>query len=140
MSEKSHHELFVFVQYESPSHELWKKGFDRAPDLLQLLEGDVLELVWARPEASGFYVVAEDRTPSETAGVAVHVGWLDGLEDGGSVVIFGHLSPPLEIALELLGESDCARPGCRRGDKVVEFSKVKPRHSNCEEQELRLSC
>ncbi len=62
---------------------------------------------------SGFYAVVEDSTPSETVGVAVHVRELDGLEDGGAVVLFRHRSPPLEIALELLGESDDARPRSR---------------------------
>ena len=61
-----------------------------------------MELVWARLEASGFFGFVEDRTSSKAVGVAVHVRGLDGLEDGGSVVLFGHLSPPLEIALELL--------------------------------------
>ncbi len=70
----------------------------------------------------------------------MQVGGLDGLEDGGVVVLFGHRSPPLEISLELLGESDGARPGSRRGDHVVELSKVKPRYWDCEVQELRLSC
>ncbi len=58
----------------------------------------------------------------------MQIGELDGLEDGGAVVLFGHRSPPLEIAFELLGESDGARPGSRRGDHAVEFSKVKPRY------------
>jgi hypothetical protein len=37
----------------------------------------------------------------------------DGLEDGGAAVLFRHKSPPVEIALELLGESDGARSGSR---------------------------
>jgi hypothetical protein len=36
------------------------------------------------------------------------VGGLDGLEDGGTVVLLGHFFPPLEIALEFLGETDGA--------------------------------
>ena len=88
----------------------------------------MLELVWAGPKASGFYAIIEDCIPSETNRVAMQVGGLDGLKDGGAVVLLGHLSPSFEIALELLGESDGARPGCRRGDHVVEFSKLKPRY------------
>ncbi len=67
-----------------------------------------MELVGTGPEAPGLYGVIEDCSPSETVGVAVNVGELDGLEDGGAVVLFGHLFPPLEIALELLGELDGA--------------------------------
>ena len=117
-----------------------EKGLDRVPDNLRLLEGDVLELVWAGPTASSFYAVNEDCTSSEAVGVAMEVRGLDGLEDGGAAVLLGHLSPPLEIAIELLGESDGARPRGCRGDNVVDFSKVEPRHWNCEVQELRLSC
>ncbi len=75
---------------------------------MYLLEDDVLELVGAGIKASGFYAVVENCTPSEAAEVAMQVGGLDGLEDGGSVVLLGHLSPTLEIALELLGEPDGA--------------------------------
>ena len=99
-----------------------------------------MEHVWDSPEASGFYVVVEYNTPPETVGVEVHVGGLDGLEVGGAVVLFGHRSPPLEIALELLGESDGARLGSRRGDYVVELSKVEPRSWDCEVHELSFSC
>ncbi len=108
MGEKSHHGLVVFVQQQSSSLELWEEGLECAQDSLQLLESDMMELVWAGPGASGFYVVVEDCTPSEAARVAAHVGGLDGLEEGGSVVFFGHHSSLLEIALELLGKSDGA--------------------------------
>ncbi len=47
MGEKSHHGLVVFVQQKSPSLALWEEGLDCAPGNLQILEGDVLELVWA---------------------------------------------------------------------------------------------
>ncbi len=107
------HGMVVFVEEQSPSLDFWEEGLDRAPDSLQLLEGDVLELVWAGPKASGFYAVVEDNTPSETAGVAVSVGGLDGLQDGGAVLLFRQRSPPLEIALELLGKSDGALLGSR---------------------------
>ena len=96
-----------------------------------------MELEWAGPKPSGFYTVVEDCLPSITVGVAVRVGGLDGHEDGGAVVLFGNLSPPLEIALELLGDSDGVRTRYRRGDHVMEFWKVEPRHWNCEVQELR---
>ncbi len=61
------HGLVVLVEEQEPSLDLWEEKLDRAPDSLQLLEGDVLELVWARPKASGFYAVVEDNTPAETA-------------------------------------------------------------------------
>ena len=88
----------------------------------------MLELVWAGPKISGFYALVEDCPPSETVGVAKHARGIDGLEDAGAIVLLGHLSPPLKIVLELLGESGGARLGCRRGDHVVKFSKVEPRH------------
>ena len=88
-----------------------------------------------KPRAS-IYAAVENSPPSETARVAMKVGGLDMLEDGGAVVFFGHFSPPIEIALELLRESDGARPGFGRGDHVVEFSKVEPYHWNDELQEL----
>ena len=119
------------MQQQSPSLEFREEGLDCAPDSFQLLEGDVLELDRAGPKASGFYAVVEDCTPSEAIGVELQVGGLYGLEDGGYAVLFGHRSPPLEIALELLEKSDGARPGSRRGDHVVEFSKVKRRHWDC---------
>ncbi len=65
------HGLVVLVEEHSPSLDFWEEGLDRAPDSLQLLEGDVMELVWAGAEASGFYSLVEDSTPSETARVAV---------------------------------------------------------------------
>ena len=46
--------------------------------------------------------------PSKAVGVAVKVGGLGGLEDGGAVVLLGLLFPPLEITIELLGEADDA--------------------------------
>ncbi len=99
-----------------------------------------MEIVGTRPKSPGLYAVVEDYPPSETARVAVKVGRFDGLEDGGAVVLLGHLFPPLEIALELLGETDNAWPRSGRGDHVVEFSKVEPCHKDGEVQELCLSC
>ena len=86
MGEYPHHGLVILVEEQSPSLDFWEEGLDRAPDGLHLLEGDMLELALARPEAPGLYAVVEDCSPSETAGVAMKVGGLDGLEDGGAVV------------------------------------------------------
>ncbi len=73
MGEDPHHGMVVLVEEQSPSLDLWEEGLDRAPDSLQLLEGDVLELVWSGLEASSLYAVAEDSSPTETVGVAVQV-------------------------------------------------------------------
>ena len=67
-------------------------------------------LVGTGSEAPGLYAIVDDCLQAETDGVAVKVGGLDELKDWGAAVFFGHFSPPLEIVLELLGESDDARP------------------------------
>jgi hypothetical protein len=47
------------------------KGLDREPDGLELLEGNVLELVEAGPTSPGLCVVVENCPSSEAVGVAV---------------------------------------------------------------------
>ncbi len=79
------------------------------------------ELVRSAPKAPGLYAIVEDCPLDETVGVATKVGGLDGFEDWCAVVHFGHFSPSLEIALELLGESDGVLPEFGRGDHVVNF-------------------
>jgi hypothetical protein len=93
--EHPYHGLVVFVEEEPPSLQLREKGVDRAPDGLEPLEDNMLELAGTRPKAQGLYEVLEDCPPSETVGVAMKVGGLDGLKDGGAVVRLGHLSTPL---------------------------------------------
>ncbi len=54
MGEYSRHGLVIFVEEQSPSLDFWEEGLERAPDSLQLLKGDVLEIVRAgqKPRAS----------------------------------------------------------------------------------------
>ncbi len=90
--------MVVLVEEQPSPFELGEEGLDGAADSLELLVGDVLLLVAPAPESSCFYSVVEDCTLAETAGVAVEVGCLDGLEDRCAVVLLGHGPPPLEVS------------------------------------------
>ena len=92
--------------FEQPSSFLlWEGGLDRTTHDIQLLEGNVMDFFLSALEFPSLDAVVEHCSPTETGGVAMGVGGLHILEDGRPVVLFCHLSPPLEVSLELLRDS-----------------------------------
>ena len=85
MREHSDHGLVVLVKEESLALELRKDCLHVVTYHLQLFEGDVFLKVRGSLEAPGLYAVVQHYSPSVAARVAMDIGVLDGLLDGGSL-------------------------------------------------------